>query len=120
MSGYNILGYFLGLSYAFLVFLGVYDQQRKKGTILGESLEESGEFYKQYLTIWALGVIMNPAAYYFSENIYLAMLDGISAFIMLVLGILAYRRYRFFKTQKLLQEAIAKGVEIGMKKAKEA
>ncbi len=111
----------MGITYAVLfVFIGLWDVQRKKNTLLGESLEDSEELYKAYLGIWALGFLFNPLAYYFSKSIYLAMLDGISAFTMLVLGILAYRRYIFFKTQKLLQEAIAKGVEIGMKKAKES
>jgi len=91
----------------------------KKGSILGESLEDSERIYKSSIFIWTLGFLFNPMAYYFSGNLYLAMIDGLSAFAALIIGILAYRRYRFFKTQQLLQEAIAKGVEIGMKKARE-
>ncbi|GEM_PF-4208520 len=113
------VGYFLGIGYAFIVFLGIWDVQRKKGSILGESLEDSERIYKSSIFIWTLGFLFNPMAYYFSGNLYLAMIDGLSAFAALIIGILAYRRYRFFKTQQLLQEAIAKGVEIGMKKAKE-
>jgi len=71
------------------------------------------------LGIWDLGFLFNPIAYFLSESPYLAIIDSFAAFMALVIGILAYRRYRFFKSQQLLQEAIVKGVEIGMKKAKE-
>ncbi len=115
----TVVGYFSGLVYALMVFGGIWDVQRKKGSILGESLKDSEEMYKSFLGIWALGFLFNPLAYSLSESPYLAIIDGFAAFTALVIGILAYRRYRFFKTQQLLQEAIAKGVEIGMKKARE-
>ena len=115
-----VVGYFSGLVYALIVFVGIWDVQRKKGSILGESLKDSEEMYKSFIGIWALGFLFNPLAYYLSESPYLATIDGFAAFTALIIGILAYRRYRFFKTQQLLQEAIAKGVEIGMKKAKES
>lgn len=113
------VGYLMGITYAIIVFVGFWDVQRKKNTILGDSLEDSEELYKAYLGMWAMGFLFNPLAYYLSGSIYLGFIDRLAAFTSLVVGILSYRRYRFFKTQKLLQEAIAKGVEIGMKKSKE-
>ncbi|WP_297063282.1 hypothetical protein [Thermococcus sp.] len=100
-SFYVAFGYFMGITYAILfVFIGLWDVQRKKNTLLGESLEDSEELYKAYLGIWALGFLFNPLAYYFSENIYLAMLDGISAFIMLVLGIFSLQKIQIFQDPK--------------------
>jgi len=110
------VGYLMGITYAIIVFVGFWDVQRKKNTILGDSLEDSEELYKAYLGMWAMGFLFNPLAYYLSGSIYLGFIDGLAAFTFLIVEILSYRRYRFFKIQKLLQEAIAKGVEIGMKK----
>ncbi len=79
--------------------------------------------YASLISIGGITLFLNAIMYESSHLVYLALLAALIAYPVGFWGIYRWRKYNRLveeiRQKQILQEAIAKGIEIGMKKAKE-